>query len=294
MDSAWQPGVTAAIAATAGDFVLREARSIGGGDINDAWCLEGREGAWFVKLNDQSKLDMFVAERDALEELARADAVRVPRPLCLGCTAGRAFLVLEWLDLAAPTAASDAALGRLLARQHRRTAAQFGWRRDNTIGVTPQANDMLDDWPMFWRERRLAPQLELAARNGHLSLRDQAAPLLDRLDLFFITYRPIPSLLHGDLWGGNRARLGDDAPVIFDPATYYGDREADIAMTELFGRFDSGFYAAYHAAWPLDAGYAKRRDLYNLYHVLNHLNLFGGGYLARARRLIESLLTGVY
>lgn len=289
MTAAWQQTVAAEIAAASKGFELETATPVGGGDINDAWRFEGRGKTWFVKLNDAAKLDMFAAERDGLEELARADAIGVPRPLCQGRTAGHAFLVLEWLDIRRPNPASDAGLGRLLARQHRKTAAQFGWHRDNTIGATPQPNGWLDDWPRFWHERRLIPQLELAARNGYPQLHEQAGPLLDRLNAFFDDYRPAPSLLHGDLWGGNRARLADGTPVIFDPAVYYGDRETDIAMTELFGRFDAGFYEAYNRAWPLDAGYYRRRDLYNLYHVLNHLNLFGGGYGRQAERLIATL-----
>lgn len=261
---------------------------VGGGDINEAWRFDGDDASWFVKLNVADRLDMFEAEREALDELARADAVRVPRPLCLGRTADHAFLVLEHLDLRSPDGASDVRLGRNLARQHRQCASRFGWHRDNTIGTTPQANAWLHDWPTFWRERRLLPQLELAAQNGHPELRDRAAPLLEHLDDFFAAYMPQPSLLHGDLWSGNYCRV-DDMPVIFDPATYYGDREADIAMTELFGRFGGGFYDGYRAEWPLDAGYTTRRDLYNLYHILNHLNLFGGAYAGSAERLIERL-----
>lgn len=285
----WSTAVAAAIADVIGSFKLTHIAPIGGGDINEAWRFDGSDTRWFVKLNAEPKLDMFAAEHEALTELAQADAVRVPRPLCSGCAAGRAFLALEYLDLKTPSAASDAALGRALARQHRRTADRFGWRCDNTIGLTTQINAPMDDWPNFWRERRLVPQLELAARNGYPELRAQAAPLLAGMDAFFMDYRPVPSLLHGDLWGGNRARLADGTPVIFDPAAYYGDREADIAMTELFGRFDSAFYAAYEKAWQLDEGYGSRRRLYNLYHVLNHLNLFGGGYAAHAHSLIASL-----
>jgi fructosamine-3-kinase len=285
----WQNQIAAAIADASGHFALERATPIGGGDINDAWRFEGDGARWFVKTNTAARLDMFAAERDALDALAQAKAVRVPRPITLGCAEDRAFLVLESLDLQSPNAAADARLGAALARQHRCSAEHFGWHRDNTIGATPQANGWLHDWPSFWRERRLLPQLDLAARNGRPDLADAAAPLIDNLESFFIDYRPLPSLLHGDLWGGNRARLADGTPVIFDPATYYGDRETDIAMTELFGRFDSGFYDSYDRAWPLDRGYAARRDLYNLYHLLNHFNLFGGGYAASAARLIGTL-----
>jgi len=187
--------------------------------------------------------------------------------------------------------ATDELLGRQLAALHRVTHTRFGWHRDNTIGSTPQINTQKNDWVTFYREQRLRYQLELAAENGYGgSLQRRGEQLLERLPAFFISYRPRPSLLHGDLWGGNHAALTDGTPVIFDPAVYYGDREADLAMTELFGGFGSGFYSAYRAAWPLDPGYRVRKDLYNLYHVLNHLNLFGGGYRGQAEQMVDRLL----
>jgi fructosamine-3-kinase len=175
------------------------------------------------------------------------------------------------------------AMGRMLATLHRHTGERFGWERDNWIGLAPQKNGWSDDWIGFFRDCRLAPQLARAA------LEREAQPLIAVLPSFFDGYLPQPSLLHGDLWSGNAGFLRDGSPVIFDPAVYYGDREADLAMTELFGGFPPAFYAAYREAWPLDSGYEQRRDLYNLYHVLNHANLFGGGYVAQARRLIAAL-----
>ena len=176
---------------------------------------------------------------------------------------------------------------------HRTTRAEFGWVRDNTIGATPQPNTPDPDWVRFWARQRLGFQLALAARNGHGgALQRLGETLLGRLpDL--LDHAPAPSLLHGDLWGGNLGYMRDGEPVIYDPAVYYGDREADLAMTELFGGFGGDFYAAYREAWPLDPGYASRRDLYNLYHVLNHLNLFGGGYLGQALNLLGRLLAQV-
>jgi fructosamine-3-kinase len=182
-------------------------------------------------------------------------------------------------------------LGRNLARMHRVTGSRFGWHRDNTIGATPQVNTASEDWIAFWREQRLGFQLNLAAAKGHGGrLIANGMRLMERLPAFFPGGRPQPSLLHGDLWSGNAARTAEGEPVIFDPAVYYGDREADLAMTELFGGFPRPFYEAYAAEYPLDPGYAARKPLYNLYHVLNHLNLFGGGYGAQALRLMEQLL----
>ncbi len=170
-------------------------------------------------------------------------------------------------------------------------ATQFGFPCDNFIGTTPQPNAWTDDWITFWRDQRLGFQLQLAAKNGHGGqLQRLGEKLLDVLPAFFDGYTPQPSLLHGDLWGGNHAYLTDGTPTIFDPAAYYGDRECDLAMTELFGGYPADFYAAYRAAWPLDAGYAGRRDLYNLYHILNHANLFGGGYVRQAEQMMRVLL----
>ena len=172
---------------------------------------------------------------------------------------------------------------------HRHTAERFGWERDNTIGATHQANAWREDWITFWREQRLGFQLELVGRHGYTGLQRHGERLLDRFQVL-IDHDPLPSLLHGDLWGGNISYDNTGEPVIFDPAVYYGDHKADLAMTELFGGFGSDFYAAYRAAWPLDAGYPTRKMLYNLYHILNHTNLFGGGYAGQAQGMIERLL----
>ncbi|MDQ1315926.1 MAG: hypothetical protein QG662_2035 [Pseudomonadota bacterium] len=274
--------------ATGMPFEATASDAIEGGCINRAFSLSAGRRRYFVKTHDAGKLSMFEAEAAGLEALASAHGVRVPRPLCNGVAAGRAFLVLEYLEL---LGRGDAArLGAQLARQHRVTQDRFGWTRDNTLGSTPQPNAWADDWLQFWREQRLGFQLELAARNGMGSLQREGDALLARFGALFAGYRPRPSLLHGDLWGGNHGFLADGAPVIFDPAVYFGDRECDLAMTELFGGFAPDFYAAYREAWPLDAGYATRRTLYNLYHILNHANLFGGGYAAQAHRMTAQLL----
>jgi protein-ribulosamine 3-kinase len=271
-------------------FDLARAVPLGGGDINSAYRLEGKDGArYFVKLNDANKLAMFAAENIGLEQLAQTNTVRMPQPVTLGVSRHFSFLILEYLDLGGRGNARM--LGEQLAALHRATAPEFGFALDNTIGSTPQTNGWMNDWVAFWRERRLGFQLRLAARNGHGGkLQELGERLLEALPVFFSGYTPQPSLLHGDLWGGNHAYLRDGTPVIFDPAVYYGDREADIAMTELFGGFDPEFYSAYRTAWPLDAGYATRKTLYNLYHILNHANLFGGGYARQAEGLMQRLL----
>ena len=270
-------------------FKIAHAVPMSGGCINQAWRIENRDGVrYFVKLNDARKLSMFKAEDAGLATLAATHTVRVPQPVACGTSGGHAFLVLEFLDLNGNGNAR--LLGEQLAALHRTQARQFGFSQNNTIGETLQRNEWSSDWIAFWREQRLGFQLDLAARNGFGGLQKQGQELLEKLPALFDGYSPVPSLLHGDLWGGNHAFTPDGMPVLFDPAPYYGDREADLAMTELFGSFDAEFYAAYRAAWPLDAGYTVRKILYNLYHILNHANMFGGGYARQAEGMMQQLL----
>lgn len=273
-------------------FTIESRSAAGGGCISECHVVRGRGRAYFVKLNAPDRAQMFAAEAAGLEEIGRTQAIRVPQPVSHGANGEASWIVLEHLDLRPLTDRAWAALGAHLARMHRVTAPSHGWARDNTIGGTPQINTPDVDWIAFWRERRLGFQLARAAGHGG-RLADRGGRLLERLPAFFGGYRPAPALLHGDLWSGNAAMTAGGEPVIYDPAPYYGDREADLAMTELFGGFARPFYDAYRADYPLDPGYDTRKDLYNLYHVLNHLNLFGGGYGAQAERMIERLLANV-
>lgn len=262
-------------------------RGVGG----TLWRVQSQDTAWGVKTSADDP-QMLIAEADGLKALAECSAVRIPQVLKAEEWNGETYLLMEWLGFGPKTDRAAASLGEQLARQHRVCGRQFGWRRDNFIGATPQFNALNDDWISFFREHRLGFQLRLAAENGYRgALQEHGAHLLEKLPAFFRDYTPKPSLLHGDLWGGNWGVLETGEPVIFDPAVYYGDRETDLAMTELFGGFGPEFYSAYNAAWPLDAGYRVRRDLYNLYHILNHLNLFGGGYLQQAERMMAGLLS---
>lgn len=278
-------------AVTGRTFSPRTHRSVGGGCINNTLILSDGARDYFVKCNDASRLDMFEAEADGLAGLAAAGALRVPEPICWGQTVGASYLVLERLDLDGRT--NGAEMGHRLAALHRAGGRHFGWRRDNYIGATPQPNPDSQDWTAFFRDQRLGYQLALAARNGHArTLEEPGERLMAGLPAL-LDHGPAPSLLHGDLWTGNLGYLPDGTPAVFDPAVYYGDREADLAMSELFGGFGHDFYAAYREAWPLDAGYGTRKTLYNLYHILNHLNLFGGGYLGQARAMIDRLLAEI-
>lgn len=265
---------------------------VGGGSINRSYRIATLGGAvYLLKTNVRSALAMFEAEREGLEALRRADAIRVPEPIRASVGGDRAFLLLEYVELGHKTALAARACGHALALLHRQTKPQFGWHRANTIGRTEQLNDWSDDWVGFFRDARLGYQLRLAADNGiDTSIQAAGQRLLERMPEFFTDYTPSASLLHGDLWGGNWGATYGEEPVIFDPATYYGDRETDIAMTRLFGGFGPEFYTAYNESWPLDAGFQQRCDLYNLYHVLNHYNLFRGGYQYQVSELLDKLL----
>jgi fructosamine-3-kinase len=275
--------------ATGAPFQACRQRSVGGGCINSAYVVEDGRQRYFVKTNTIDKAAMFAAEAAGLQAILASRTLRAPQPICHGVAGGHAYLVLEFIDMGNGGGHSAALLGEQLAAMHRVTASRHGWDIDNTIGATPQINTWRDDWIRFFGEHRLRFQIDLAARNGY-SLQTKGERLIDRLPDFFTAYQAQAALLHGDLWGGNWGEDLQGKPVIFDPAPYYGDRETDLAMTELFGGFPAPFYAAYAAAYPLDAGYATRKDLYKLYHILNHFNLFGGGYGGQAARLIDRLL----
>ncbi|MBK5938617.1 fructosamine kinase family protein [Halochromatium roseum] len=264
-------------------------QAIGGGCINQAVVLGEAEQRVFIKLNRADLLPMFEAEAAGLSEMAATKSIRVPAPICTGVDGGQAFIAMEYVALGGGRGDAIAA-GRQLAAMHRATRPRFGWDRDNTIGSTPQHNAARDDWATFWSDQRLGFQLELAAHNGYSGRVQRQGERLRQGLGGLLDHSPAVSLLHGDLWGGNIGYAANGQPVIFDPACYYGDREADLAMTELFGGFGGEFRAAYEDAWPLRPGYAVRKDLYNLYHILNHLNLFGGGYLSQAERMIDRLL----
>lgn len=282
----------AAIAERTGKpFIPGSVLPLGGGSIHRAWQLSDGARRYFVKTNLLTAAAMFAAEAQGLQALSAEAVIRTPLFITAGQSREHAFLVLEHLDLAKLDAQGGAALGQALAKLHRVQGEAFGWGEDNYIGSTPQQNTPHPSWPHFFGERRLRRQLALALRNGmDKALTAKGEAVIERIGGLFIDYRPPPSLLHGDLWSGNAAQLADGTPVFYDPACYYGDRETDIAMTELFGGFPTSFYTAYRSAWPLDSGYEMRKPLYNLYHILNHFNLFGGAYLGQAQRMIEALL----
>lgn len=296
----WDAIATQISGCTAQPFFVEEIFSVGGGCINRTFRIAGGSRRYFVKLNNADSLSMFEAEAAGLSEIHESRTLRVPMPVCWGENGTAAWLVLEYLELRAESrshggnGAHGAGLGVRLAAMHRVSSETFGWHRDTTIGATPQINERSSDWAGFWRKHRLGYQLRLAASNGYTGrLQAQGEQLMERLDAFFPGPQPAASLLHGDLWSGNYSFDAQGQPVVFDPAVYFGDRETDIAMTELFGGFSASFYGAYREAYPLDPGYTSRKSLYNLYHILNHLNLFGGGYRRQAEQVIAGLLAEI-
>jgi fructosamine-3-kinase len=284
--------------ATRADWSMLATEPVSGGCIHAALCLDGEDTGgkkkYFAKLAEIGRAPLLLAEAEGLAAIQAAGNVRAPSVIACGDDGETAWLILEWLDLAPLDATSGARLGAALAAQHRLPQAKFGWGRDNFIGASPQANGWSEDWLAFWREKRIHAQLRMAMAKRYPSrMIDRGERLLTDCEAFFRTHKPLPSLLHGDLWGGNASALGDGTPVVFDPAVYCGDREADLAMTELFGGFPKDFHSAYRNAWPLDDGYTVRREFYNLYHVLNHANLFSGGYVEQSARLVERLLAEI-
>ncbi|MFZ2404917.1 MAG: fructosamine kinase family protein [Methylobacter sp.] len=287
----WQAIVQHIESATRQPFKLLKTQPLSGGDINAAYRLQAEDLSFFVKLNSPDRLPMFEAEAAGLEALAQTQAIRVPKPIACGKTPDHAFLVLEYVALNNLNSRAAQLLGQQLAQLHLQKQPYFGWHRDNTIGSTAQVNGQYHDWIAFWQQQRLGHQLALAAAKGYGGrLQTLGEKLCADLGPLFSGYRPQPALVHGDLWGGNAAADEQGKPVIYDPACYFGDRETDLAMTELFGGFGPAFYQAYQAVYPLDPGYATRKTLYNLYHILNHLNLFGQSYLHQAENMINKLL----
>lgn len=271
------------------EFAIANTKSVSGGCINQGYRVSSKDRTYFVKLNDVSKVEMFAAEALGLKQMYATQTITVPQPVCWGTAANSSYLVLQWLDLGGGSNQSWTEMGRQLAAMHRvGTSKDFGWSRNNTIGSTPQINTWMDNWADFFAEQRIGYQLKLAQRRGGNF--PEPNQVVDLVRNKLTEWQPQASLVHGDLWSGNVAISSDGAPIILDPATYYGDRETDLAMTELFGGFPTAFYHGYNEAWQLDSGYGQRKSIYNLYHVLNHFNLFGGGYANQAQTIIQRLI----
>ncbi|MCB9168889.1 MAG: fructosamine kinase family protein [Flavobacteriales bacterium] len=270
---------------------IEQADPVGGGSINDAWRLATNAGPFFLKTNSADRFpSLFEAEADGLQRLQAADALRVPTVIAFGEDHDDTFLLLEHIEQDLRTEAFWERFGTGLAALHRHTWGHFGLERDNHIGSLEQVNTPLDSWAEFFIHRRLEPMLKMARdhRRVEAGMAFRFERLFHKLDGLF-PHEP-PALLHGDLWSGNFLCAADGAPVLIDPAVYYGHREMDIAMSRLFGGFEAGFYTAYNAAWPLEQGWQDRLDLCNLYPLLVHVNLFGGGYVAQVEGVLRKFV----
>jgi fructosamine-3-kinase len=268
---------------------LRDVQRVGGGCIAEAVCVETRGNRFFVKSGDPSVARTFEAEAAGLKELAdAAHVVRVPDVYAVRLLAnGTGFLLMEWIDEGSPQERSWRDLGQGLAEIHGTIGSTFGFEQDNFIGATPQSNRRSTSWPQFFREERLAAQVALARSSGLWDASWDAC--LERLYARLeecLPERPPPALVHGDLWRGNVLADRSGRPVLIDPAAYRGHSEVDIAMSRLFGSFPDTFYAAYDDALAPEAGRRERESIYNLYHLINHLNLFGGSYAASVRTVL--------
>lgn len=271
-----------------------------GGDINDAYGLTLTNGTRiFMKTNTLKNAAFFQAEALGLQAIAQTGCIGTPRILGSGTQAGTngyAFLLLEWIEGIPPVKDYWELFAGQLAKMHQASTKDFvpggtyGFLQDNFIGAGPQCNASRDNWITFFRDCRLEPQFRKADRYFDAADRKRILALLDCLG-DYLTEPDCPSLLHGDLWSGNFMTGSDGRAWLIDPAAYMGHAEADLAMTEFFGGFSPAFYAAYREAYPMQPGYKDRRDLYNLYHLLNHLNLFGGSYLAGVLRTVKRYAT---
>lgn len=270
-----------AIESQLGEAILNRQQAFGG-DVNECFILTTATQNYFIKRHKATLLPMFKAEFLSLEKLHATHTLRVPKPLFTGFNQTHSWLVMDALELG--HRGNDFALGEQLAQMHLKPHCYYGWEHDNFIGSTVQKNTWNDDWVEFFITQRLMPQIELSQSKA---LKKEAEAFYTKLSEL-LPSQPHASILHGDLWSGNAAFLSDGTPVIFDPASYIGDRETDLAMTRLFGGFNAEFYAGYQSVFPMDAGFENRIQIYNLYHILNHYTLFGGHYHDQALSIMQS------
>lgn len=269
------------------DFICDDIREIGSGDSHHTFRISDGKRRFFVKTNDGEKFRHFEAEAQGLEHIQKTQIFKVPNIISVGVVEEKSFLVLEFLTLSSGNETSWFQFGEQLANMHKiHTQNMHGWQEDNYIGLTVQPNRWTKKWHQFFAEQRIGFLLQLLAEKGHHLINiDQA---VDAIDSLLKGHAPEASMLHGDLWSGNTG-FNKNQPVIFDPAFYYGDRETDIAMTELFSRFPQPFYLGYESIWPLPEQYQYRKPIYQLYHILNHALLFGGQYIQTATATLKNL-----
>jgi len=285
----WSTIESAIESATQQSFSIKHKKSATGGDINDCYWISNYHQNYFVKLNDKNKLDNFESEAYALKQIQTTEQIACPHVITSGTTLDKSFLVLNYIPFNTPQCDSWYQLGKQLALLHKTTThGQFGWQHDNYIGTTVQPNKWQSNWRSFFAEQRIGWQLQLlyekSIKLGNIDHISQVCH--DAL----LHHKVKPSLVHGDLWHGNMG-FCNKQPVIFDPACYYGDREVDVAMTELFGQLPDEFYQGYQDTFPLPTSYEKRKLVYNFYHILNHANLFGGVYIEQSKAALSRILS---
>jgi fructosamine-3-kinase len=264
---------------------------ISGGSVNQSYAISTSESTFFIKINQKEKLpNLFEKEQSGLNVLRANTNLKVPFPLIVGSFESHTFLILEFIESAKPKPDFWETFGRGIAKLHRKTASQFGYGEENYVGSLRQENRKTADWTTFFIEQRLKTQIRLANENNRLDLQINRyfLELFDSLEGVF-PEEP-PALLHGDLWSGNFLCTREGQAAIMDPAVYYGHREMDLAMSHLFGGFDSRFYQAYDAAFPLGKGWEKRIEICNLYPLLVHVNLFGVAYTKRLKSVLKRIL----
>jgi protein-ribulosamine 3-kinase len=267
---------------------ITESKSIGGGCINEAYMLKSANGRYFIKYNSAAAFPgMFEKEAAGLKILADTNTISVPEVITTGESGKNAYLLLQYIESGTPGRNFWNEFGTKLADLHRNTNDHFGLDHDNYIGSLVQANKPNPDFFSFFVSERIEPQLKDARNKGAFNPGD-----IRYFDSLFKSLQDIipvekPALLHGDLWSGNFMVTNGGSPCLIDPAVYYGHREADIATTQLFGGFQPEFYHAYNHAWPMEKDWQKRVDIFNLYPLLVHVNLFGGGYAAQVLRIIR-------
>ena len=264
--------------------------SLSGGCISDAFRITTADKSnFFLKYNASASNDMFIKEANGLKELAKADSIRIPEVLSYD----KEYILLEYISFGNKKKNFFEEFGRCFAEMHKFISDTFGFFEDNYIGSNPQTNipgeNENKSWVNFYFNKRILFQFKLAEKLGNSTedLRKGILRLENKIQEIIGNSKEKPSLLHGDLWGGNYMVDESGNAVLIDPAVYYGHREADLGMTKLFGGFSSEFYNAYCERFPLEDGYDYRENIYKLYHVLNHLNLFGGGYYSQALSLIK-------
>lgn len=286
---------------SAEEIRIKPGVSISGGCINSAMTVYSNSGdTFFLKYNTSASPKMFQAEAKGLMELAKAKAISIPRVIAYSEDSSKdtPFILMEYIQSIQKAKDFDELFGRQFAELHKYSSdeydGKFGFIENNFIGSTDQINDWTDSWVDFLREKRLGFQIDLARKNNYWKpeLEKLWESLSSQLDDFIGSIDEKPSLLHGDLWSGNYLVGTKGEPCIIDPAVYYGSREADLAMTELFGGFSPEFYSAYKESYPLESGYEERSKIYKLYHLLNHLNLFGTGYLTQVQSILEYFARG--